>query len=225
MSPTARLPRLLRLALIGLLVAGFAVPAEAAPRCYLLKDAEGDAGVSGGDGGLGSVPGTYDGSLDVVSADIATNRTQLTAVIRVAKLTMPENPLPYGGMFSFHWTTGEAAFFVEATRTYAGDRFHANVYTSPYSGDTSQSFLYDPLGPVSGVFDEARNEVRITAPLALFAPHDRIGPGTTLTKLLVITWFSQALDEYPTSSQADEVGGGGRASYRAGDRTCVAVGR
>ena len=211
------------------LAAGAAAPtleaADAAPprSCEHVRDAAGDSGLLGGEGGGGPVPGTYDASVDIVSADVATHRTHLTAVIRVEALTIPAQPTPYGAAWSMHFATPEAAFFLEAKRTLDGDRFHLSVYTTPYSGDTSQSYLYDPLGAVSGVIDGSRNEVRLTAPLSMFAPYDKITAGAPITKLLAISWITQAVMEYPgANTQADE--GSSTASYPAGARSCVKVG-
>lgn len=220
--------RVARLALVGLLVVTSAPHANAARRCELLKDQKGDAGLNGGEGGIGPiVPGTEDESLDIVSADIATDARRLTVVIRVARLSPPSALQLYRERWSFHFATPETAFFLSADRTDAASSFTLNHYTTEYSGDTSRSYLFEYVGEVTGVVDLAASEIRMTAPLSMFKPYDAITTGVTLHKLLVITWLKhEPVEETGSfSSEADETGGGGRATYRAGDRNCVAVGR
>ncbi len=195
-------------------------PATAAPgrSCQLVKDESGDAGLFGG-------VVTHDASLDIVSADIAADAKNLTVVIRVAKLATQSPPLPYGGSWSFHFATPEAAFILDAGQRLDGDQFELNHYTSEYTGDTSTSFLYEPVGSVNGTFDTTANEIRMTAPLAMFAPFDRLNHGSVLSKLLVISWPEWGFGEDAIAGgQADEAGGGGRASYRVGESSCVRVG-
>ncbi|HVF19631.1 MAG TPA: hypothetical protein VNA14_05255 [Mycobacteriales bacterium] len=219
-------PRLRDLAaLVVLCVLG--APAEAAPRrpCELLKDAKGDAGLNGGEGGIGGpVPGTDDGSLDIISADLAADATRLTVVIRVAGLRSGASPLQ-GESWSFHFASPESAFFLSADRTHAGTSFTLFRYTTDYSGDTSQSFLFERIGEVTGLLDTDASEIRMTAPLSMFKPHDTITTGTTLHKLLVISWLkNEPIEGWSNASEGDETGGGGKASYRVGTKNCVRVG-
>ncbi|HVE98635.1 MAG TPA: hypothetical protein VNA12_05590 [Mycobacteriales bacterium] len=227
MSQTTRAPRLLRLALVGVLVGGFAAPADAARNCELLRDEKGDSGVLGGEGLGGPLPGTYEPMLDILSADLAADAKQLTVVIRVAELgPTPAVPLVDGGSWSFHFATPESAFFLAADRTHAGESFMLHHYLSEYSGDTSQSFIYEPVGEVTGVIDVASSEIRMTVPLAMFKPHDAVTMGTTLHKLLVISWYKhEPMEQWSSGGEADETGGGGKATYRVGTRNCVKVGR
>ena len=224
-SHVGRIAAVLALSLVGVVT----MPVSAAPRrpCQLLKDETGDAGLLGGDGGIGGpLPGTYDASLDIVSADIAADASRLTVVIRVAGLTPPPTPQPYGVAWSFHFATPESAFFLRADRTHAGESFTLHHYLTEYSGDTSQSFLYDHVGPVAGVFDTAASEIRMTAPLSMFKPFDTVTTETTVSKLLVISWFKlEPIEEWSNSSEGDETGGGGNATYRVGAKNCVTPGR
>ena len=187
---------------------------KAKPVCNLVKDAAGDATVDP----AGAVA---DDSLDILSVDLASNRSSITGVIRVKKLV--KDP---GRNWTVSFTADGTVFSLAGHTTAAGD-----VFDTAYAGETNGS-VYGP--GTTGVFDTAKNEVRITAPLSLMSEQAYIKAGKTKItdisgstgpELLVPdvsgTFGPTIFSLSPYS--ADEAEGG--ATYLAGTPSCVAVGK
>ena len=213
--------------LLALLVAAAALAgtgvATAAPKpvCNLVTDPAGDSAVLPG----GAVK---DDALDITSIDIATNKKQLTGVIRVKKLAARPASAPGGSLWQVNFTANEVEFNLSAHSLASGEV----VYTSSYQTTASGS-LY--AGGTTGVVDLAKNEIRITAPLSLFAAQANIKPGKTVLSALggstgaefVVPDTPNRLFGSPVLTYApfaaDEATGG--KDYQASTASCVPVGK
>ena len=185
-------------------------PKPAPPICNQIVDPKGDATA-------GAISASNEPSWDVVSADIASDAKTLTTVIRVDKLAKSTQSDPLGSQWRFDFFVGETNLYTQATSTPFGDRFVVG-YT-----DTTSHAITNPA--VTGVFDEAKNEVRVSAPLSAFDAQAKIPPGTSLTQLAASAGdFVNTAGGNPSGSfQADDAAGA--KPYITGTATCVVVGK
>lgn len=180
-------------------------PKPKPPPCNIIKDNPNDSGPASGTAGAP----LYDPSLDIVSADVATNATTITAVIRVKQLTQSDSTRPYGREWSLDFTTS--------------------------TGHTSEFTAYDgPFGQQSAghlTMDYAHNEVRISAKLSdlPFA----LPKGTTLGVLQAYTYAPVQFPANPAGSHGflapalsseDSALAPATSKYSVGTPTCVKVG-
>ena len=195
--------------------------ASAAAPCNLVKDPAGDTSV---------LPGgvVKDDALDITSVDVATDKKRITSVIRVKKLAARPTSTPGGALWQVNFSANDVVFSMSAHSLASGEI----VYTSSYEMAAGGS-LYP--GGTTGVFDLAKNEIRMTAPLALFGSEANIRSGKTVISGLsgntgvefVIpdtpnrVFGSPILTYAPIS--ADETTGG--KDYKAGTASCVPVGK
>lgn len=142
-------------------LAGPLAQAAPAPRpvCNLVTDPGGDV--------TPSAPGVDNNDYDIRSADIATDAHRLTAVIRLASLA-PEDPKSAMARdYELDFTANGSTFALQASLLTGGDSFEAAVYSTSAAGGRYGT----DLGAMSGVVDTAHHEIRMTAPLSLFAPY------------------------------------------------------
>ena len=139
--------------------------AAAKPVCNLVTDPVGDSSVY-------PASGVHDDALDITSVDVATDKTSVTGVIRVKKLAATSTNAPTGMNWTVNFSADGTDFSLAGHSTAAG----TIVFDTAYAGATGGS-IYGP--GTTGVFDTAKNEVRITAPLSLLAPQASIRPGKT----------------------------------------------
>ena len=202
----------LALALLPVLLAAGAASGAPKPVCNLVTDATGD-----GTGFLMTdqdyLPN--DPNLDLVSGDVATKGRTLTAVIRTAELALSDSASPTGRAYYANFTVGGVELFLSAALDGAG----AATYSGGYIDTTRQS-----LGTVTGVVDVAKKEVRIHAPVSLFAEQAKIKDGVKITDLnLLAQRYVGDRSAAGVTPSADEAVGG--KSYSAGAPSCVAVGK
>ncbi|HVE99075.1 MAG TPA: hypothetical protein VNA12_07835, partial [Mycobacteriales bacterium] len=224
----AVLTRRSTVAAVALTLGILATPAAGkAPVCNLVRDPAGDDSV-----GLGSVDGpptdTSD-TLDILSADLATDRATLTVVIRVAKLSFYDPTAPTGQRYSFWFLGDESRFLLEAHRTRTGEFFTAQVQGPPTAVNGTDVYPMYPLGPVRGMFDDDANEVRIhvrIADLQTHAPTLRTGE-SKLTGLRIRTYrnVEEAGGSTGKTGLLTDRADGGRTGYRQDAASCVRVGR
>lgn len=122
--------------------------------------------------------GSSTDALDIVSADIATDKRFVTAVVRVKKLaaTAP-TAAPTGMQWDLEFIVdGKSITFTAVTDPTGAPRYQGS-YVDPIQGGVLFS------GGFTGAFDLKKSEVRITAPVALISGQARIKPGAKLTKL------------------------------------------
>lgn len=190
--------------LAGALLAG---PASAAKLpCAMLKDAPGDAGWANNAAGAPLA----DPSLDVVSADIASDGVTLTAVIRVKQLTQQSSVSPGGRGWSISMASGTTPLGLDAYLTPFGERFSSG----------------------KGKFDFAKNEIRIHVKLA-DVPFFKAKKGTVIRNLSVATTTYVGYPEAggvrigngypPPFGNADTATS--TAAYKVGVKNCVSVGK
>jgi hypothetical protein len=203
--------------LVGSVIAGGA--ATAAPKkkvkpvppiCNQIVDEKGDATA-------GAISASNEPSWDVVTADIASDAKMLTTVIRVDKLAKSTSSDPLGSQWRFDFFVGDTNLYTQATSSPFGDRFVVG-----YTDTTSHAIANSGA---TGVFDEAKNEVRVSAPLSAFDAQAKITPGTKLTQLAASAGdFVNTAGGNPSGSfQADDATGA--KPYASGALTCVAVGK
>lgn len=184
-------------------------PKPKPPPCNIITDAPNDSGPISGKAGAP----LYDPSLDIVSADIATNATMITAVIRVKQLTQSDSTWPFGRQWAFQFTTS------------TGHNYGFIAYDSQFGQAASVGQLK---------LDTAHNEVRVSAKLSdlPFA----LPKGTTLG---VLQAYSYAAVQFPAVSPAtqpttalalpgwsteDNAAAPATSKYSVGTQTCVKVG-
>jgi hypothetical protein len=214
---------------LGVTVAGPAAFAAAPkPVCKLVNDAKGDTASPAPDAAL-------DSQLDIVSADVATDRRNLTVVLRLAALTQSDAGNPQGRIYEFDFTAAEKNFILMGSLLPGGNDF--GVYTSDQrlAEGESGGRAATGIGTAFGVVDTAKKEVRITASLDVFAPYARLSPNTTIYNLAAFTYRANGLAARPPGQVPVNVTGsfglgvdeawGRRTYYRAGAPSCVRVGR
>lgn len=165
------------------------------PICNQVKDTNGDAK---GTGLPVSTPQS-DANLDIVSADVATNATTITGVIRLAGLAANDNLAPSGREYRVTFQVGETVAEITAVISPSG---------TSWNGGTGR-----------GVVDTNKKQIRISVPLTKLPV--RVRPGTPLKNVGALT-FRVGL----TSNVALGLVDAARTSrtYVAGTATCVKVG-
>ena len=167
-------------------------PAPKKPTCKLINDRAGDAVAP-------AAPVPNDPNLDILSADVATDATRLTAVIRVASLSGEGSTSPTGRSYSLVFNAKGTIVSVDGI-----------------VGPTGTTWF---SGKGTGTVDPAKKEVRIHVPLsALSVP---IKPGDKLLDVKAQTWrwvhgTRVVLGNVDTATTA--------TGYTAGWPSCVKVG-
>jgi hypothetical protein len=206
-------------ALLGLAPAAGAVPRS----CRVVTDAAGDENVWGLTG---------DGDLDVVSADIATNATYLTAVVRTATLRDVDTDSPTGRAYYVELWIGGTGFGVFGATSPDGTGGYVAKVTGRPGGTSTTSRM---IGLPNVRLDVARREVRMTVPLAVFTPVLRITKGMVLSNVMVSSsrYAGPASDRHTTPDGSAALAGGialeidataHNGRYVAGTPSCVTPG-
>jgi hypothetical protein len=196
-----RIRSLIAVATVAPLLAGVGAahaakkPPVKRPVCNLIPDSAGD----GSDLGVGGLHGPNDPNLDILSADVATNATTLTAVIRVAGFSATSDTAPTGRAYDLVFHAGTKNVLVRAL---------VNATGNTWAG-----------GAGTGTVDTAAKEVRISVPLAKLPVPIKVGD--KLTELQASTWRWGASTDAAIGSvdTATSV-----LTYTAGWPSCVKVG-
>jgi hypothetical protein len=174
------------------------------PVCNLVTDIPGDASPLNN-----GVSQAYAPSLDILSADVASNGKVITAVIRVKALTKSEQNSPFGRQWELTAKDGNSSLGFD-------------VYDGPFGTFFSAG---------TGVLDYAHNEVRISVPVKdITLP---LTPGTVLTGFSVSTSTVVEFDPAATLGNAFAPPGGSEDSatapatvkYMVGALSCVKPGQ
>ena len=223
-------------ALLALSPAALAAPKS----CNLLVDPRGDDHATSDHTTTPQTEDVYDSSdLDVVSADVATNAKYLTAVVRTTTLQESDPESPTGRMWQLMFVVGEQRYVMSAMLAPDGSRGAVYRETADYEEGGYGATAGEGIGPAAVSFDFKRREVRMTAPLSLFAPYASISKGRVIRNLDVWTFHFYGTGggrvETPVADWVVDWGGGGFAhsvdhgagtkSYVAGSPSCVAVPR
>jgi hypothetical protein len=149
---------------------GCVVPAHAAvkvkqppPVCHLLVDPSGDSGPFANTAGSAAAP-LQDPSLDITGADVASDGVTVTGVIRVAKLTATSDQSKFGRQWEINFLVAGKSAGLVATN-------------SPIDGTS--------YGTAKGVFDTARNEIRMSITWAELTAGTKVPKGTKISSLSV----------------------------------------
>ena len=144
---------------VGVLAAPVAHASSARPACDLVTDAPNDV--------MPAMPAMSNSDYDIRSADIATDKRKLTAVIRLSSLAPEDTASIAARDYEFQFGANGHTFGLQASLLTGGVSFEAVVYDTSEPGAQSGT----DLAEISGVIDSAHHEIRITAPLSTFAPY------------------------------------------------------
>jgi hypothetical protein len=168
---------------LGLVVTGAANAAVAKPKpkvkpvCNLVTDATGDTFAARSQDTAGKY-GPQEDSLDLKSIDLASDAKTVTGVIRVVKLSAVPQTSPYGTSYEMEWLipgTDNHMYLAAATSVKDGTTFTAGFRDATSNVGTK-------LADAKGVFDLAKNEIRISTPVSTFGGQGRgMKPGTKIT--------------------------------------------
>lgn len=204
-------------------------PKPVKPVCNLVTDPSGDASPQ--------TPVPSDDTIDILSADIATNATQITAVLRLKNLSASSVPSQTGVSYEFDFSApgGSNTLFLAYNADDSGSHSSFGDIESIGGQNNNTS-----KGPAVTVFDKAKNEVRITAKLSDLSALGKFKPGTKLTGLEAKTWVligtPEATPEVDAPALGPVVGPGnglldpvddatGSKNYVIGTPSCIKVGQ
>lgn len=148
--------------LSAVLVAAVLSPvAMAAPKhsCQLLVDPAYDNHFAG-DRSLSS------GSLDIVSADVASDDRYLTTVVRLRDLTDTRGA-PTGTHHDVNFRLHEQLFLTSAYRAPDGVAFELKLVSESAGDANAGAAVYEFISTIDGSFDEDTGEIRMHVPAAL----------------------------------------------------------
>lgn len=181
------------------------------PACNLVIDEKGDDG---------NEVHKHSDSLDLTGADIASSAKTVTAVLRVAKFSKSNDAFPTGRAWylDFSIPGAETPLWLGATITPTGESFNYGWVDGT---------IHRTLGQVAGVFDEAKNEIRISADSGIWAERGAVKPGSKISGLTALSY------NYVGASAAGRAAGSlqpgdeatGSKTYTAGAPSCVEVGK
>jgi hypothetical protein len=204
------------------------------PVCNLVTDAPGDANGIGSQltvEGQGVPPaenaGPSDDNFDIVSADVASSATTVTGVIRVKGLSATDSNSPTGGSWQINFDAGGTTFELLASTNPQGTPTYQAAYQSTTGGS-----LYPTTG-ITGVFNTAKHEIHISAPLSVLGAQVKITAGMVFTNISADAGQSAAIPDSAgafgggsifTDSNAADTASTTKA-YKAGTRSCVTPGK
>lgn len=207
---------------VGVVTAPMAQAAPARPACNLVSDPSGDV--------LASAPGVDNSDFDIRSGDIATNGRSLTAAIRLTGLTAEDPKSVASRVYEFDFAANGHGFGLVASLVTGGANFDAVVYSDVAQGGR----MGTTLGPIAGVIDTAHHQIRLTAPLGLFASYANFRQ-TYIDHLAI--GAARATGQNGTAPPGGKVTVGAQstavvvddasstAKYTPGQRSCLTVGR
>jgi hypothetical protein len=192
-------------------VASAAVKKPAAkPVCNLVTDAAGDATgfiVTG-------TPLPNDAVRDILSADVASDASNVTAVVRLAAIGA-DSTSPTGGAVYFNFSIGDTKVFLTATLTGSTATYAAGDFTGANGGRHT-------IGPVTGLIDPATKSIHITAPANTWSETVKVGTKLNTFDVLAQRYIGTAPagGVTPTADEAtsDKV-------YTGGQKSCVTPGK
>lgn len=192
-----------------------------APSCHLIKDPVGDTS--------STVPNDVDRQLDITSADIAVTGDQVVVAVRLDHLGAADPTQPQGRTYEFDFTAKERNFIFSGSLLTGGDSFKVFISDQRIEEGQSGGRAATGIGAAVGVVDTVHNELRMRAPLSVFAPYAPLREGTALYYLAAFTYRANGMvaqqDGGPKISTAGGLGvdqaWGRSASYRVGRASCV----
>jgi len=178
------------------------------PVCNLVTDPKGNEGPEK------NGQGWADPALDIVSADVASDAKNVTAAIRVAKLTIPDSMAPAGVYYSFSFVGSQSQI-----------GHILDVRIAPTASGTWAPVWQDGTHG-TGVIDTAHNEIRITLPLSFFGTGaNAVVPGPPFHNFSVTAdWANPALEQAFFQGDMGNFVSNATATYVQGTPSCVRVG-
>ncbi len=157
--------------LVAALVAGgMTTVADAKPKpppCKTIIDPEGDS--------------DHGASLDIVSADIASNKSKVTAVFRLASISKTNSDAPTGQGYYFDFNAGgETPIYLSYSVTPTTETFNYGYVDGN---------LHRSLGEATGVVDTAKKEIRISAPVGSWTTYGNPKAGSKITGVVLSTYW------------------------------------
>jgi hypothetical protein len=205
-----------RVALIAATVALVVVPVsevQAAP-CNAIVDRAGDAQDAVGP----------NSSLDILSADLASDATTVTAVLRVKQLdeTSPTTPQSRSYYLLFSTKSPVTRMFLVATLHQGGVARYAWGTVAPVDPLGVLTYYDDGQGVLNqatGFLDTAKHEIHVSALVSDLAAKGSVKPGSRLSKLQADSFYSVGnLIFEADTAQA-------KGDYVAGSPSCVTPGK
>lgn len=200
-----------------LAVGGIAAPRAAVGGpavCNLIVDRAGDANNFAG----------ADGSLDVVSADLASDATTVTAVFRLKKFDAVSPGAPQGRHYYLLFQPAKPTIrlFLNVTVLQGGVARYAWGAIEPIEG-TGITFYndgqYGVLNPATGFIDAGKNEIHVSALVKDVAAKGDVKPEGTIKRLEAATFYSAGLFIFPSDTAT------AKTNYVAGTPSCVKPGK
>lgn len=162
------------IAACALAAGAVAAPAAQAATCPLLRDRPGDGGTLN-NWGAGWLP--EDRSLDLVSLDVASNRTRLLAVVRVNRLSREKDQV-----FHVWFDAGRTSFWLGAhLPTEPG--ISRTSFAVGYASNREDGAPDVVLGTVPGRVDMARSELAWIVDVRLLQRREPLARGTLLSNI------------------------------------------
>jgi len=196
------------------------------PACHLITDPQGDTEVLTPDNQQ---------RLDIVSADVAANSRQLTAVIRLPALTGEDPTELAGRIYEFDFTAGPASFMLGAYLMYGGAHFEAYLTDQPVQNAQASAQSGTAIGRITGVIDTRRKEIRMSAPLSLFTQNGAKLGNAPIDHLGAMTFWARGTGSMASAGPVDSYGGpavGSSVDIATSDKSiyvgfpsCVTIGR
>lgn len=198
------------------------------PPCNLIADPAGDTFMVRSQDTAGAYGPAEDG-LDLRSVDVASDDKVLTGVIRVTKLATTVASAPNGIDFRISFTLpgqdpAKGNFFLNARTSGGTPSYLLGLRTVVGGGQSTTAKLVDG----TGTFDTAKNEIRLSVPLAAVTTGDatlKKGDKLTFTGLDQTSARQVAVNPATgvgTATFADVVTAD--ATYVAGSKNCVKPG-
>lgn len=154
---------------------------------------------------------------DLLSASVGSDTRQVTVALDLSALpASPSTPEHALVDYTMRFTVaGGTAFLTAPAHEGAAASYGVEVGFRPVV-----------LGQARVVRDRARRQLRVTAPLAAFAPHVDLRPGGTASRLAAHVTVTPAVPGGAARAQTLVVDGAdSKATYRLGSRSCAASGR
>ncbi len=204
----------------ALVASGVALPANAAPKpkpkqvCNLITDVAGDTIIQGPQVALAGV--------DIVSADMVSDKTRLGVVIRVKNLAMPPDEMPDDLSF-FTSKMYQMSFFLPGGKVRIGLAASLKPVTEEaqyHYGTATSPGTFVPQTDASGSINRVTNEISIWANIADLQKAGAVGTiksGVRANQFRVET-------KAPTSWVSDQSSVDPKLSYTLGHPSCAKMG-
>lgn len=211
----------------------------AKPVCNIITDPSGDAAFD--PAGTGTQTGPQDPNADVLSADISSNASFVTAVIRLKSLAQPDTTWPEAHFYMFSWSVPG-----HSSPVYLGATLDPNPASAAYgpqfvfgdgggvpSGSNAVLLYYNiSSAKVKGTVDTAKNTITLSVPISQLKGYGTFKPGTIFQSISVASQQLVNGPVLPTNVPAvggsiawgfaDDTATGG--NYVAGTPSCVKPG-